>query len=77
MQRIYEGADKEPLSDQLIRVDHWEDSDLYEISISYINNAAGIPMRKLAMVYLTDREADRLAFSIQAYLEDRLRRGAE
>ena len=77
MERVYEVSDKEPLSDQLLRVDHWEDSDLYEISISYLNNAAGIPMRKLAKVYLTDREAERLAFSLQAYMEDRIRKEAK
>ena len=77
MQRIYEGTDKEPLSDQLLRVDHWEDSDLYEVSISYLNNAAGIPMRKLAKVYLTPAELERLTFSLQAYMEDRTRKEAE
>ena len=76
MERIYETADREPLADQILRVDHWEDSDLYEISISYVNNAAGVPMRKLAKIFLISTDIEKLAFSLQAHLEDRIRKEA-
>ena len=74
MQRIYEGTDKEPFTGQLLRVDHWEDSDLYEISISYTPIAAQMPTRKLAKIFLTEADIEKLAFTLQAYLEDRIRK---
>ena len=74
MQRIYEGTDKEPFTGQLLRVDHWEDSDLYEISISYTPIAAQMPTRKLAKIFLAEADIEKLAFTLQAYLEDRIRK---
>lgn len=76
MERLYQAMDREPLADQLVRVDHWEDSDLYEISISYTSTAAQMPMRKLAKIFLTEADIEKLAFTLEAYMEDRTRKEA-
>ena len=77
MQRIYEGTDKEPFTGQLLRVDHWEDSDLYEISISYTPIAAQMPTRKLAKIFLTEADIEKLVFAIESHIEDMIRKEAK
>ena len=77
MERLYQAMDREPFTGQLLRVDHWEDSDLYEISISYTPIAAQMPTRKLAKIFLTEADIEKLAFTLQAYLEDRIRKEAK
>ena len=73
MQRIYETADRDREASQVLRVEHWEDRDLYEISISFVNGASQMPMRKVGNVFLTAADMEALSFGIQAYLEDRIR----
>ena len=76
MEHLYTQADREPLSDSYVRLTYWEDPGLYELSVVFSGAASQYPDRKLASVTLTPADAEKLAFTIEAHLEDRIRKEA-
>ena len=73
MQHIFTSSDREPLSDSYLRATHWEDGDLYELSINFTGAYGQYPDRKLAKVMLTPEDASRLGTALLDCIEDRMR----
>ena len=76
MEHLYTQTDREPLSDSYVRLTYWDDPGLYELSVVFSGAASQYPDRKLASVMLTSADAEKLAFTIEAHLEDQIRKEA-
>ena len=69
MQPIYNSHDRYPMSDKYIRVEHWEDPGLYELSIFESNAASGMADRKLASVHMIRSDMRNLQTALEEYLD--------
>lgn len=71
MQQIWNSTDRYPMKGQYIKIWHWEDSELFEVSIHKSNNnMSQMPGEKLASVHMIREDLEKLAKTIEAYLRD-------
>lgn len=68
MQQIWNSTDRYPSKGQYITVRHWEDSELFEISINKNNAMSQMPGEQLASVHMIREDLEKFAKTIEEYL---------
>ncbi len=73
MEKVYlktTKKDEAPIIPQYLRIDHWTDTDRFEIQIYRNFSGVVMPDRQLGNVILNRKDMEELAQKIQDYLQD-------